>query len=170
MSDLLAISFTASRELTAGGREVILNVLITGVPHAGCYMTGACTGGDAFIGRWLAANRPEAEHVVIVPSDKSRVDPWWLRTDAPVTVIPMPAASTYADRNAAIVEQSAMLFGFPAYPEDDQRSARSGSWQANRMARRAGKLCRWDCVMPPYKGLIEKYPSEFEHQGGEGTP
>jgi hypothetical protein len=157
----VTVSFTSARDLDDGGREVILNVLITGVPHAGRYVTGGCTGGDAFIGRWLFRNRPGAEHVVIVPANKSQVDPWWLTVAGPVTVIPMPAGTTYADRNARLVAEGTMVDGFPAYPEHDPRSARSGSWQAIRMARKAGKLHRWDCVKPPYRGRIETYMQDL---------
>ena len=73
----------------------------------------------------------------------------------------MPWGTTYADRNYQLVHRGTMLFGFPAYPEKDPRSARSGSWQTIRMARRAGTLSQWHCVKPPYKGCVEKYPSEF---------
>ena len=163
MADLLTVSFTAARNLDDGGRGVVFNILATAVPHADRYVTGGCIGGDAFTGRWLAVNRPEAEHVVIVPADKSRVDPWWLTVPSSVLldIIPMPAGTTYADRNYQVVLRGTMLFGFPAYPEDDARSLRSGTWQTLRMARKAAKLSQWHCVKPPYKGRIEKYPSEF---------
>jgi hypothetical protein len=161
---LLAVSFTAARDLDDGGRAVILNVL-PAVPFADQYITGGAIGGDAFIGRWLAENRPDAEHAVIVPADKSRVDPWWLtaviRCLTLIEVIPMPAGSTYADRNAVLVERGTMMFGFPAGPEDHPQSARSGTWQTIRMARRAGKLSQWHCVKPPYAGRIEAYPSQW---------
>jgi len=171
MADLLTVSFTAARDLDKGGEECILNVLITGVPLADRYVTGGCIGGDAFIGRWLALNRPDAQHVVIVPADRSRVDPWWLEFDraghdARVELILMPPGTTYADRNAQLVMRGTMLYGFPAYPEDDPRSLRSGSWQTLRMARLAGKLSQWHCVKPPYRGCIEKYPSQFAEAVG----
>ena len=162
----LTVSFTAARNLDDGGRAVITNVLVTGVPLAGRYITGGCTGGDTFIGRWLALSRLGAQHTVIVPADRSRVDPWWdrpvIRRTTLVEVIEMPPGTTYADRNAELVKRGAMLFGFPAYPEDDPRSARSGTWQTIRMSRRAGKLSQWHCVKPPYRGRIEAYPSEIQ--------
>ncbi|HMG62811.1 MAG TPA: hypothetical protein VK599_07675, partial [Streptosporangiaceae bacterium] len=96
-----AVSFTASRDMDKAARQgVVTSVLTVHVPHADRYVTGACTGGDAFIGRWLYARRPDAEHVVIVPADRSRVDEWWLEAKGPaVTVAEMPPGTTYADRN-----------------------------------------------------------------------
>ena len=163
MSERTTISFTAARDLTPEAREgVMLNVLITGVPHADRYVTGACIGGDAFIGRWLYENRPDAEHVVIVPSDRSRIDTWWLEhLPGSVEVCCMPPGTTYADRNRTLVAEATCVFGFPAYPEDDPRSLRSGTWQTIRMAREAGKLSQWHCVTPPYRGCIERYPREL---------
>lgn len=162
MAERTTIAFTAARELDAKARDgVMLNVLTVHVPHADRYVTGACIGGDAFIGRWLYLNRPDAEHVVIVPSDKSRVHPWWLFGAFCPTLICMPHGSTYADRNARLVAESTCMVGFPAYPEDDPRSLRSGTWQAIRMARRAGKLSQWHCVTPPYRGRIERYARFF---------
>src|SRR5579863_4966865 len=159
MAERTAISFTAARELSGAAADgVLLNVLVTGVPHVDRYVTGACLGGDAFIGRWLYLNRPHAQHAVIVPADRSRVDPWWLEVTGPVEVTEMPPGTTYADRNARLVAEGTCVFGFPAYPEDDPRSQRSGTWQTVRLARRAGKLSQWHCLTPPYRGRIERYP------------
>lgn len=163
----LAFSFTSSRDLDHGGEEVILNVLHT-LPLAARYITGAARGGDAFIGRWLVRNRPEAEHIVIQPYDIRQVDPWWLdagiRAATFVDIIPMPVGSTFKDRNAELVRRGTVVCGFPAYPENNPSSLRSGSWQTLRMARDAGKLHRWDCVKPPYRGRVEKYLREFGYQ------
>jgi hypothetical protein len=160
MADLLTVSFTAARDLDERGKGVILNVLCQ-IPTADRYVTGGAVGGDSFIGRWLAGNRPEAEHVVVVPAWRSQVDPWWETSPASVRTLWMPHGTSYAARNATLVKMATMVAGLPAYPEDDPRSARSGTWQAIRMARKEGKLCRWDCVKPPFRGCIEKYPSEF---------
>jgi len=168
----IAIAFTAARELDAKAQDgVVLNVLVTAVPFVDRYVTGACTGGDAFIGRWLHENRPDAEHVIIVPADRSRVDEWWLEVDGTnVTVIPMPQGTTYADRNARLVTEGTAVFGFPAYPEDDPRSRRSGTWQTIRLSRRAGKLSQWHCVTPPYRGRIERYPEFILAAAGFPVP
>jgi len=152
------VSFTASRDLDQGGKGTVTNVLAARVPVAARYVTGACEGGDAFIGRWLYLNRPEAEHVVVVPADRSRVDYWWMLASGrpvTVTVIEMAPGTSYADRNARLVAEGDTVFAFPAYPEDDPRSLRSGTWQAARMARKAGKLSQWHCVKPPYHGRAE---------------
>lgn len=163
MTLVRTVSFTASRDMNEAARRcAVTNVLMVRVPVVGRYVTGACVGGDAFIGRWLHANRPEAEHVVIVPADRGRVDPWWLEAKGPaVTVIEMPPGTTYADRNARLVAEGSAVFGFPAYPEADRRSLRSGTWQAIRMARKAGNFSQWHCVTPPYRGLIEAWPRDL---------
>jgi len=156
---ITSVGFSASRELSAEARNgVVTNVLTARVPDADRYITGACIGGDAFIGKWLCYHRDTAEHVIVVPADRSRVDPWWgavptgLRR---ITVIEMPPGTTYADRNRRIVDESTMVFGFPAYSEEDPQSLRSGTWQTLRFAKRVGKLREWHCVTPPYQGMIE---------------
>jgi hypothetical protein len=159
VADLLAVGFTASRELDEHGRQIILDVL-HGVPLASRYVTGGCIGGDSFIGRWLFWNRPDAEHVVVVPADRSRVDPWWTWVQ-PVTLIVMPPGTTYRDRNERLVAESTVVYGFPAYVEEDPRSRRSGTWQAARMARRAQKLSQWHCVRAPFRSWVEILPGEF---------
>lgn len=134
----LTISFTASRALS---RTDVIRDALARLPDADRYVTGACTGGDAYIGRWLCYHRETAEHLVIIPADRSRVDPWWLDVPAGlrrITLTEMPPGTSYADRNSALVAEADWLSGFPAYPEDDPRSARSGSWQTIRLARRAG--------------------------------
>lgn len=160
------IGFTAARELSPEAADsVMLNVLVTGVPFAARYVTGTCVGGDAFLGRWLYLNRRDAEHLVIVPANRSRVDEWWAGARRPVTVIEMPPGTTYADRNQRIVAESDAVFGFPVYLEDDPRSRRSGTWQTIRMARKSGNLSQWHCLTPPYRGRIEHHPEELLRAG-----
>jgi hypothetical protein len=186
-----AVAFTAAREWDNRSVQVALNVLCQ-VPPARAYVTGGCRNGDAFLGHYLAVTQRGAEHFVILPANRSQVDPWWesgahafrvralplhewepwpaLRRAAlesgeifkpKVTVLEMPAGSTYRDRNAELVRWGTVTYGLPAYPEEDPRSRRSGTWQAIRMARKAGTLISWTCVQPPYHGRIERYVSTF---------
>jgi hypothetical protein len=154
------IGFTAARDMDEAARESVVTNVLCQVPFVRRYVTGGARGGDSFIGQWLLVMRPDAEHVVVVPANRSQIDPWWERAIAAgfaVTVIQMPPGTTYADRNARIVEESDAVVGFPGYPEGDRRSQRSGTWQAIRMAARADVLSQWHCVNPPYDGRIEKY-------------
>lgn len=156
-----SVSFTASRTLSPQAADgAVTSVLVAHVPPADRYLTGACTGGDAFIGRWLYWNRPEAEHVVIVPADRSRVAAWWHEVNG-VTVIEMPPGTTYADRNARLVAEAGAVFAFPSHPESDPQSLRSGTWQTVRMSRKAGNFSQWHLVTPPYQGRIERPAEEL---------
>jgi len=109
----------------------------------GTYVTGACRGVDAFVGQSLYMLRPLARHVVVVPADRSRVDVWWVdATGVPlpgVEVIEMPEGTTYRDRNHELLVDADVLFGWPTWPENDPRSARSGSWQTIRLAKSLSK-------------------------------
>lgn len=151
-----AVSFTATRDLDEAGAVVIVTMLCQ-VPPARRYLTGGARGGDVYIGRWLAMTLPGAEHAVVLPANRSQIDPWWdyPLPGGPVTLIEMPPGTNYADRNQRLVDEATAVYGLPAYEETDPRSLRSGTWQTIRMARRAGKLGAWSCVKPPYPGRIE---------------
>lgn len=152
------IGFTASRGLDEAGCNQVVIPVLNSLPFVSRYVTGGCRGGDAFIGEWLYVTVAGAEHVVIVPVNRSQVDPWWLRyPEGAVTVIEMPPGSTYADRNQRINHESDALIGFPAYLEKDYRSLRSGTWQTIRIADRAGTLAGWHCVHPPYDRKVSKW-------------
>jgi hypothetical protein len=157
-----AVAFTAGRE-TGGhaGAQLIFTTVDRIVPPAETYVTGGARGGDALIGHYLAITRPRAQHVIVLPADRSQVDPWWepflhvppapgqvIRPES-IVIIEMPPGTTYADRNAELVKRGSVLHGFPAYTEDDRRSRRSGSWQTIRMARRAQKMGEWHCTALP---------------------
>lgn len=109
------------------------------------FVSGAANGGDAFIGEWLVRQwEDRARHTVVVPWNHSQVDTWWLRLPSDlarlVEVIQMPEGTEYKDRNQFMVDRSTDFDGFPLRPASSLR--RSGTWQAVRMADRAGKLRR----------------------------
>jgi len=135
--------FSGSRHLTAEQKTIVDEVLST--LNGSEWTTGACIGVDAYIGRKLWYDRPESLHRVVIPADRSRVEYWWthraIRDAGPqsgVLLEEMMPGMSYADRNQRIVQHSDVLVAFPAYPETDPRSKRSGTWQTVRMARRAG--------------------------------
>lgn len=145
MTDFEVVSFTASRTLPEGSREVIWAAL-QGVT-AKTYVTGACIGGDQMIATLLAQHRPGCRQLIIVPRNRSRVELVWLSTFAQanksVRVVYMPQGTTYRDRNQALLGERYpgvpalrpdLLVGFPLHAEKHPDSAYSGTWMTLRMA------------------------------------
>lgn len=128
------IGWTASRQDPAPHQREQMRRIFSALTLADGFVTGGCVGGDAFIGATLYDLYPLRRHVVVVPADRSRVAIWW--HDAPtVEVIEMPPGTSYRDRNVRLVDESHLLGGISAFPEFDDRSRRSGSWQTIRLAR-----------------------------------
>jgi hypothetical protein len=137
--------FTASREISESVRSIMSNKLLImsrkiNRQAAVEFVTGASSGGDAFIGEWLAWHWGSlAYHTIVVPANRSHVDEWW--TKMPLSyrkwfnVIEMPAGTDYKYRNQFMVDRSTDYAGFPIRSE--ARSPRSGTWQTIRMATRA---------------------------------
>lgn len=143
------IGITGSRRdpLTDERQATLLMRGLTGFKTPRGFVTGACVGVDHRAGVFLARAWPDVPHLVLVPADRSRVRRWWEeppppsdRAEAKITVRDMPPGSSYADRNAAIVDTCDVLVGFPAHDEDHPGSRRSGSWQTIRLARAVGKM------------------------------
>lgn len=138
----MIFGFTGARNIADTEQEPVVEFLHS-LPPAEAYVTGGALGMDAFIGVFFVRFQPQARHVIIVPDNKSAVFEWWessLLSLHSADVRRMAPGTTYKDRNQAIVDACDELVGFPEYPEDDERSRRSGSWQTIRMARKAGKL------------------------------
>jgi len=141
---MIRYGFSGTRSITTR-QQTLIDGVLDSLPSIAEYTTGACIGVDAYIGRKLWHDRPNATHRVVVPADQSRIDYWWthraIRDAGPwrgVELEEMPLNTSYKDRNQRIVAHSDVLMAFPAYPEHHPHSARSGTWQTVRMARRAG--------------------------------
>lgn len=127
------LGFTGT-QYTSGFHSVIRDALDVLEPFDR-YVTGACVGFDTLAGAYMALTRPEAEHVVLVPSNRYKVHEWW--TEFPnVIVVEMAEDTDFKDRNQEIVNRSDVLMYCALFPEDHGASRRSGTWQTIRMARR----------------------------------
>lgn len=110
------------------------------LPRYDIYISGACIGWDYAFGVRMFHKYQGAQHVIIVPSNWAKVAPWWQQYVGlgypNITVIQMPADSTYKQRNQEIVDHSDDFFFCAQYPEKHPKSKRSGTWQTVRLAER----------------------------------
>ena len=134
MSERMFIAFTGSRNRLSDAQQFLIDLVITGLPAHVVYVTGACVGVDAYVARLAHIVGRRVHTVVPMVYTAQFLDTHWMdHCDT------SEEASTYRSRNTRMVELSDRLIAFPAYPENDSRSRRSGTWQTIRMARKAGK-------------------------------
>ena len=132
-----AITFSGTRFLTSVSRRKARDMFFDHLSwyqefDAGVY--GAAKGIDTLTGEWSQEfNLPFQKRIVIVPGDRSRVD--WSFKNWATHVFYCPKGSTYKDRNQLMVLMGSALSAFPDYPEHDDQSKRSGTWQAVRQMR-----------------------------------
>jgi hypothetical protein len=144
----VALGFTGSSK-TIGGAGMISACLLKPVMYGKSpvtgeliseIVTGGCIHVDAAVGRTLATKMPTVKHTVVVPSDRSKVDPWWI--DFPeVEVVEMPPGTDYMDRDDELIRRSDELMAFP----NRTRTLRSGTWATVRRAE--GKGIPWRAVL-----------------------
>lgn len=144
---MVSYGFTAARELDSFPDGYIESVLQS-LPEPGKVVTGGARGGDALIGRWLYERYPFAIHLVVLPANRAQVYPWWQDISDVGTgpmLVEMPRGTSYRDRNMHIVQMCTNLVAFPAFPEFNVRSRRSGTWMTIRMAKRMNKPVQIYC-------------------------
>lgn len=92
--------------------------------------TGACVGVDEVVAE---RGHHLGYHVhTVVPWNRSLVARDWARWA--VTFEEMEPGSSYRDRNMRLLEGATFLTAFPARPEKDPSSRRSGTWMTVRLA------------------------------------
>lgn len=139
------LGFTGTRE-TEGSELKLRNYLESAdmlmyLRRFDTYVTGGCRGWDALVGEYLRLKFPPpvAYHVVVIPANKSQVDPWWEKFDVgTVDLVYMPDGTDYRDRNEAIVQRVEQVFYCADYPEQHVKSKRSGTWMTKRIAESQG--------------------------------
>lgn len=133
------MGFTGSQTLLPEDENLIARTLRIPsllLDQYNAFVTGACIGVDTYVGKLLAGWFPNAQHVVVVPANRTKVDKDYLKWAS--HIINMPPETNYRDRNTTLVKLSNKLVAFPRHTEHDSRSKHSGTWQTVRIARRHG--------------------------------
>lgn len=134
MSETLGFTGT---QFTGGFFEKPIRPALEAIRPFDRYVTGGCVGFDVIAGVGMVNLHPNAEHVVVVPSNRYKVFDWWSHYPF-VQVIEMPNDSYFRDRNQRLVDESTEFYYCALFPEKHRASRRSGTWQTVRMARRKG--------------------------------
>lgn len=139
ITEVKSIGVSGTREgMSDEQAHAFFNALIEEIrlmpPGEGEVHHGACEGTDAFTHFHMQFQQVMTH--VHPPTDKkfSAFD-HLMRHNRRVD----HEAKPYPARNQDIVDASQKLIAAPRYPEKDERSRRSGTWQAVRMAAKAGK-------------------------------
>lgn len=153
------MAFTASRQIPKSAEARLRTTVLATLGRYDLYVTGACVGGDQEIASIIAECSPTTKQHILVPRDRTRVDPVWLaemRLLPQVRVLEMPRGTTYRDRNYALLGEGFtfavsphLLVGFPLHPESHPESQRSGTWMTIRMARANGTPAVWQPLAAP---------------------
>jgi hypothetical protein len=127
---------------------------------------GCCVGVDAVVGRTAKAYGYRV--LAVVPHDRSRVDPAWETYSDSALV--MQTGTTYADRNAMLVDNIDALSAWPLEHSRTKSSLRSGTWQTIRMAERRGLPTDIRVLTPEVMHVSRTAAWSLAVRLGEGLP
>jgi hypothetical protein len=129
------VAFTGARKVPLAGVDLITDV-VGRLPATARVLHGGCLGVDALVGR-AAWERGLGVHTVL-PGLDQYTHPDWARYCHSHERL-AGGSESYRARNTRLVALADRLIAFPAWPERDGRSVRSGTWMCVRIARAAGK-------------------------------
>ena len=142
MSDSLHVGITGTRHLlTVPQHAALSQALLSVVPEGAepALHHGVCTGADESAHRIARAEEPPWRVCGHPGHGADGKSPWRSREAEAALMLAddcvLHPSRRYHLRNRDISAACSVLVACPAYPENDPRSARSGTWQTVRDAR-----------------------------------
>ena len=139
--DNVSIGITGTREILGHCQQQSLGMLISAMYRESTgyrqFHHGCCVGTDE-CGHYLASEIPGVQIHGHPGYGISKNAPYRMNIRPGMLSVIHPE-KPYKDRNQDIVTACKLLLACPRYPEHDQRSARSGTWQTIRFARNTRK-------------------------------
>jgi hypothetical protein len=135
----ICIGITGSRGFPTGAQQDTLSMLIGKLAESGpCEMHHGCCIGTDECAHFIGAKIPDMLLIGHPGYGINHKSPYQMTGGHNLFAVILPALP-YKQRNLAIVRASNILLACPLFPENDSRSARSGTWQTVRMARQANE-------------------------------
>jgi len=133
------VAFTGSQTITTLDKQLIEEV-ISSLEEPELFITGGCIGVDHYVAQMIQKHFPNTKHVIVLPGNMSKV-PDNIRQYA-TTVISMPYASAYRERNEMMVRHATRLVTFWT-----GKKRYSGTFMTMNIANKQNKLNIKDIFM-----------------------
>ncbi len=137
LPECISIGITGTRNLPTDNQRHTLRLMVNSFAR--------CVGGERQLHHGMCVGTDECAHYIAAQIPRMKI----YGHPGPQSRYRMQAghdlftliydAKPFRARNSDIVQASGILLACPRYPEQDARSARSGTWQTIRFARRAHK-------------------------------
>lgn len=127
----MRVGFTGTRRLDEKGKKLV-EELIASMTEDDELVVGACVGADIYAAQCAIASGHPVH--AVVPAIRKLVAPDWPKYSTSFEL--MRPDTSYRERNAKIVSLSRRIIAVAEYPEQHDKSIRSGTWQTVRIGRR----------------------------------